>query len=77
MVGSRTSSGRRRRTRLTRSRTSLAATSGSMSELKRTVMRLVSARLVDSSTSMPSMPASEPSSTCVIWLSTMVADAPG
>ncbi len=77
MVGSCTSTGRRRRTRLTRSRTSLAATSGSTSDRKRMVMRLVSARLVDSSTSMPAMPAIEPSSTCVIWLSMMVAEAPG
>jgi len=44
---------------------------------KRTVMRLVSARLVDSNTSMPAMPAIEPSSTCVIWLSMMEAEAPG
>ena len=40
MIGSSTSSGSRRRTRLTRSRTSLAAASMSTSELKRMVMRL-------------------------------------
>jgi hypothetical protein len=77
MIGSWISSGSRPRTRLTRSRTSLAATSWSRSRRKRTVMRLDSARLVDSSTSMPSMPAIEPSSTCVTWLSTMAAEAPG
>jgi hypothetical protein len=74
MLGSCTSTGRRRRTRLTRSRTSLAATSWSTLELKRTVMRLVSARLVDSSTSMPAI---DPSRTWVIWLSMIEAEAPG
>jgi hypothetical protein len=71
MVGSSISSGSWRRTRLTRSRTSLL-----IPALKRMVIRLDSAREVDSIVSMPSMPASEPSSTCVTWLSMISAEAP-
>ncbi len=76
MVGSSISSGRLRRTRLTRSRTSLVAVSTSMPARKRMVMRLDSARDVDSMVSMPSIPASEPSSTWVTWLSMISAEAP-
>ena len=41
------------------------------------VIWLDSWRLIEVMTSMPSMPASESSSTCVTWLSTMAAQAPG
>jgi len=58
MVGSSISSGSARRTRLTRSRTSLVAESILTDVRKRMVMRLDSARDVDSIVSMPSMPAS-------------------
>ncbi len=75
-VGSSISSGRFLRTRETRSRTSLAATSGSTSRLKRTVMRLVSERLCDSIVSIPAMPAIEPSRIWVTWDSMISADAP-
>jgi hypothetical protein len=68
MVGSVISSGNCRRTRLTRSRTSLVAASMLTVERKRMVMRLCSALEVDSMVSMPSMPASEPSSTWVTWI---------
>ena len=75
MVGSRISSGKARRTRLTRSRTSLVAVSIFTELRNRMVMRLDSAREVDSIVSMPSMPASEPSSTWVTWLSMTSAEA--
>ena len=57
-------------------RTSLAAPSGSRVVLKRTVIWLRSARLIELMYSMPSMPESDSSSTCVTWLSTMLAEAP-
>src|SRR5687768_15682194 len=76
ITGSSISSGSRPRTRATRSRTSLAATSGSAPRRKRTVMRLCSGSLDEVSVSMPSMPAIEPSSTCVTWLSMISALAP-
>ena len=77
MVGSVTSLGNCRRTRLTRSRTSDVAASMLTVERKRMVMRLCSAREVDSMVSIPSMPASEPSSTCVTCDSMISAEAPG
>ena len=65
------------RTRDTRSRTSLAPAFGSLSSRKRTVIWLCSAREIDVSTSMPSIPASESSSGLVIWDSTTSELAPG
>lgn len=76
MTGSSISSGRAPRTRPTRSRTSLAATSGSRVIRKRTVIWLVSDRLIDDITSMPSMPDRLSSSGWVTWLSTISALAP-
>ena len=76
MIGSSISSGSRPRTRPTRSRTSLAATSGSMFWRKRTVIRLLSGRLTEDRTSMPSIPAIEPSRICVTWVSMISAEAP-
>ena len=76
-TGSDTSSGRRPRTRLTRSRTSLAASSGSTVSRKWTVMRLDSGRERLSSTSTPPMPAMEPSRTWVTCDSMISALAPG
>ena len=46
-IGSSISSGSRPRTRATRSRTSLAAASGSRSSLKRAVIWLFSGRLIE------------------------------
>ena len=75
-TGSSISAGRRPRTRATRSRTSLAATSGFFSSLKRTLISLRPARVADSITSMPSMPAMESSSGLVTCDSITSAEAP-
>jgi hypothetical protein len=76
ITGSSISSGSCRRARETRSRTSAAAASGSRVSLKRTVIWLRSARLIEVSRSMPSMPARLSSSGRVTWLSTISAPAP-
>jgi hypothetical protein len=76
ITGSSISSGRRARTRATRSRTSEAAMSTSRVTRKRTVIWLRSGRLIDVITSMPSMPDSASSSGWVIWLSMISAEAP-
>ena len=76
ITGSSMPCGRRWRTRLTLSRTSAAAASGSRSSLKRTVMLLCSCRLVEVSTSTPSMPARESSSVLVTWDSITSLEAP-
>ena len=76
MIGSSISSGMRPRTRLTRSRTSEAATSGSTSGRKRTEIWLRSWRLVELMISMPSMPAIEFSRICVTCVSMISALAP-
>ena len=77
MTGSSTLSGSRARTRATLSRTSAAAESGSRVMRKRTLMLLCSERLNDVSSSTPSIPARESSSTLVICDSITSADAPG
>ena len=77
ITGSSISVGRRPRTRPTRSRTSEAATSGSMFGRKRTVIWLVSWRLRDVRISMPSTPAIEFSRICVICDSMISGLAPG
>src|SRR5262245_18348274 len=71
------SSGRAERTRATRSRTSLAAASTLRVTVKRTVIWLLSARLIEVMISMPSMPDSESSSDLVTWDSMISALAPG
>ncbi len=76
MTGSSISWGSLLRTRATRSRTSAAAESGLRSSLKRTVIWLFSWRLMEESTSTPSMPASESSRGLVIWDSMISAEAP-
>ena len=76
ITGSSMSSGRRRRWRDTRSRTSAAALSASRSMRKRIVIWLRSWRLIDWITSTPSMPASESSSGFVTCDSTISALAP-
>ena len=68
--------GKRRRTRLTLSRTSAAALSASRESTKRTVIWLCSWREMEVMMSTPSMPASESSSTLVTWLSTTSLEAP-
>ncbi len=76
ITGSSTASGRRPRTRETRSRTSAAASSGLRASLKRTEIWLCSAREIDVSTSTPSMPAMESSSGFVTCDSMTSDDAP-
>ncbi len=76
ITGSSMASGNCLRTRPTRSRTSAAAPSGSRLRRKRIVIWLLSSRLTEDSTSMPSMPDSESSSGTVIWLSMISAEAP-
>ena len=76
ITGSSMPCGSRWRTRLTLSRTSAAAESGSRSSLKRTVMLLCSCRLVEVMTSTPSMPASESSSVLVTCDSMTSLEAP-
>ena len=76
MTGSSTASGRRPRTRETRSRTSAAASSGFFSSLKRTVIWLRSAREIEVMMSTPSMPAIESSSGLVTCDSMTSDDAP-
>src|SRR6185295_587910 len=76
-TGSSISSGSVARTRATRSRMSLAAASTLRLTLKRTVIWLLSARLIEVMTSMPSMPDSESSSGLVTWDSMISALAPG
>src|SRR5262245_40562961 len=71
------SSGNAERTRATRSRTSLAAASTLRVTRNRTVIWLLSARLIEVITSMPSMPESESSSGLVTWDSMISALAPG
>jgi hypothetical protein len=67
--GSSADCGRRLRTRATRSRTSAAASSGSLERPKRIVIWLRSLREMLVSTCTPSMPAIESSSGLVTWLS--------
>ena len=62
ITGSSMSTGSLPRVRATRSRTSLAAASGLRSRRNLTVIWLFSARLIEVSTSTPSMPASASSS---------------
>ena len=76
MTGSSTASGRRPRTRETRSRTSAAAVSGSLVSLKRTVIWLRSVRDTLVMMSTPSMPAMESSSGFVTWDSITSDEAP-
>jgi len=76
-TGSLDSSGSTPRTLATRSRTSLAAASGSRDRMNSTVIWLTSSRLTDLMVRMPSMPDSESSSGSVIWLSITSAEAPG
>ncbi len=76
MTGSSTASGRRARTRETRSRTSAAASSGFFSSLKRTVIWLCSEREIEVMMSTPSMPAMESSSGLVTCDSMTSDDAP-
>jgi len=76
MTGSSISLGSMERTRPTRSRTSLAATSTLRSRRKRRVIWLFSARLMEDITSMPSMPERESSRIWVTWLSMISAEAP-
>ncbi len=76
ITGSSTSSGSLARARDTRSRTSEAAESGSRSTLKRMEIWLRSAREMEDSTSMPSMPARESSRGLVTWDSMISAEAP-
>ena len=76
ITGSSISSGSRPRTRATRSRTSLAATSGSVPRRKRTVIRLSSDWLLEVSDSMPSIPEIDPSRICVTCVSMISALAP-
>src|SRR5262245_57805164 len=71
------SSGSDERTRATRSRTSLAAASTLRVTVKRTVIWLLSARLIEVMISMPSIPDSESSSGLVTWDSMISALAPG
>ena len=65
MTGSSTSSGRLRRARETRSRTSAAALSWSRSMRKWTLIWLRASRLWEVMRSIPSMPESTSSSGCV------------
>ena len=68
--------GKRRRTRLTLSRTSAAALSASRVKIKRTVIWLCSWRLMEVMTSTPSIPANESSNTLVTCASTTSLEAP-
>src|SRR5688572_5665447 len=77
ICGGSASSGIRPSTRLTASRTSLAAASMSRDSENSIVTDATPLRLRDSTVSMPSMPATASSSTCVIRVSTTAADAPG
>jgi hypothetical protein len=74
--GSSISSGRRPRARLTRSRTSLAASSTLRSRLNSTVMREDSSWESERMTRMPSMEATSRSSGSVTLASTTSAEAP-
>ena len=76
ITGSSMSPGRRWRTRETRSRTSAAAASGSRSSLNLIDICESSWRLIEDSTSTPSIPASESSSGLVTWDSTISGLAP-
>ena len=76
ITGSSISCGRRWRTRLTLSRTSAAAESGSRSSLNLTVIWLCSWRLMELMTSTPSIPATESSMILVICDSTTSLEAP-
>ena len=75
-IGGSTSSGRLRKLRLTRSRTSLAAASRSTSSSNSTVMVLRPSLLTLVSVRIPAIPLMLSSSTSVIWLSMMSALAP-
>ena len=74
--GGRASSGMRSATRVTASRTSLAAASMSRLDLNSMLMLERPLRLLALMVSMPSMPASASSSTWVMRLSTTAAEAP-
>jgi hypothetical protein len=76
ITGSSTASGRRERTRETRSRTSAAASSGLRDSVKRAVIWLSSARETELMISMPSMPAIESSSGLVTVDSITSDEAP-
>ena len=69
--------GMRSSTRLTASRTSLAAASMSRDSENSMLMLLSPLRLRDSIVSMPSMPDSASSRICVTRVSTTAAEAPG
>ncbi len=71
------SSGSRRVTRDTRSRTSFAASSSLRVRLNSTVIDDWPSRDDDRMVLTPSMPESSPSSTCVTRVSTISDDAPG
>ncbi|MCW0450707.1 hypothetical protein NB706_003541 [Xanthomonas sacchari] len=75
--GASASSGRRSSTRLTASRTSLAAASMSRVARNSILMSATPLELRAWIVSMPSMPASASSSTWVMRLSTTAAEAPG
>src|SRR5690606_32444712 len=75
--GGSASSGRRRRMRDTRSRTSFAASSRSRLSSNSTVTCAWPSRLAERIVFTPSMPESSPSSTCVMRVSMTSADAPG
>ena len=76
ICGSSAASGKRARTRPTRSRTSAAAASGGLLNLKRTVIWLCSAREIEVRMSTPSMPAMASSSGLVICDSITSEEAP-
>ncbi len=76
-VGGSASAGRRRITRDTRSRTSLAAASRSADKPNSTVMELPPSRLTDVSDRMPSTPLTDSSMRSVICDSITSALAPG
>ncbi len=77
ICGGSASSGMRSATRLTASRTSLAAASMSRRRLNSMLIDERPLRLRDSMVSMPSMPDSASSSTWVMRVSTTAAEAPG
>ena len=75
--GASASSGMRSTTRLIASRTSLAAASMSRDRVNSMLIDDRPLTLRDSIVSTPSMPESASSSTCVMRVSTTLADAPG
>ena len=75
--GGSASSGSRSTVRATRSRTSFAAASISRCTSNSTVTWELPSRLAELMVRMPSMPAMESSTSCVIFVSTTCAEAPG